>query len=324
MFPTEKLRDEFGPYFEYLKTAKYFDDKMDDCMYGVHPFNVVSFSERYGKKYNAIAAKNEKLFHLIENEPTKLRNMFGHRNNNLVETEEQQMRNMFGHNNVFQSGGLIEEVANQEPNNELPPREPNVANNLNLYVPGQGSTYIVRESEYAIAEILYGLMKLKKSVLYIPETSTPEYIRSIRRCLEDPKYSRIEFAFVNASKDIRDTFFFQSQVDYTQPILFRPGSIQLLQLLRISENMASLAKLFKNGYQFLSRIRTHYLMPVRENGQLQAGGDSKNVELSFASEDALNVLYGDKTPQIGGKKRQTRRRPKQRKQNQRKYKTRKH
>jgi hypothetical protein len=393
MFPNQKLRESFGPYLNYMKGAKYFDDKMDDCLYGRHPFEVVAFGDRYGKKLNAVAAQNEKYLELLVKEPQKLRNMFGHNNNfmptdaeegeimrrmfgysnnNFVNiTEEERLRHMFGHNNNFmptnkeegaimrrmfgnnnlmptnkEEGEIMRRTFGNNNNNFVPTAKEegqimrrmfgnnneiqsggvdHIADTMNMYVPGQGLTHVVRESKYEIAEILYGLMKLKKTVLYIPKTSKPEYIRSVKNCLTDPKYARIEFAFVNASKDVRDTFFFQSQVDYTQPILFRPGSIQLLHLLRISENVASLAKFFKNGYQFLSRIRTHYMVPVKENGanQAQAGGSmSENVELSILSEKAIDMMYGNSKPQAGGsryKRKQTRRKHKVRK-----YKTRKH
>jgi hypothetical protein len=255
MFPTTKLRDQFGPYLNYLEQAKYFDDKIDDCLYGVPPFHITKFEDNYGKKFNDIVEKNE--------EHVKA----------LKET--------------------------------MMPME-------------RGSTFIVTDNEQPIPKILYGLME-GMTVLYNPNTSMAGYTQDINTILTNPLYSRVEFAFVNLSMDKRDAFTFQSQMDYEQPMLFRPGSSQLIDLLKISDSMASLAKMFKNGYQFLSRIRTHYI-PAREkveNRQKEqvGGGNSKNI-----SENAYDFLYS-KTSQSGGRIQKTR---KARKQKQRKYKTRKH
>jgi hypothetical protein len=269
MFDTKELRDEFMPYMKYLRQATYFDDLIDECLYGVPPFVVTPFEKGFGK-YNPVYDKNlEKLDEIVD--PQRRRDMFGHNNGNEVND----------------SGPVLFVSEMENPSDLIP-------------------------------AILHGLSVAKKPVVYMPNTATQEYRDAVNAFLADARYSRIEFAFVNVARDAREAFFFQSQLDPTQPIVFRPCK-QLIQLLSISKDLPSLANLFKNGYQFLSRIRTHYLL-AQAPRQVQQGGRNE-FDPANLSQEAIHTLYA---PVASGGKRKMKYTRKRRAHRARKYKTRRH
>jgi hypothetical protein len=274
MFEHKKDRVQFETYLKYLKDAKYFDDYLDDCLYGQPAFNVIPFDKQFGK-YTATFNANE----------AKLKKMMEEKNTMYV---------------PYNKKANIQNINTTSVNVVRRMNEPSIQ----------------ETDESVILRILFGL-KQGRTVLYIPSNSSPEYLESIKNCIRNPKYSRIEFAFVNASKDVRDTFYFQSTMDTDQPMLFRPCR-HLELLLQMCSNFQEMNKLFKNGYQFLSRIRTHYLMKAGR-AQVQTGGGEENDSIAVQSDQALDILYsmnGGKSKKHMTRKRKTR--------SQRKYKTRKH
>jgi hypothetical protein len=118
------------------------------------------------------------------------------------------------------------------------------------------------------------------SVTYMPSTASAAYISSLQRARRN--FPNIEFMFVNKSRDTRPIFFFQSEFNTEEPAFFRP-SRHLILLLSMCRSLEDLSLLFNKGYQFLSRIRTHFLKRYKT----QTGGGN-----TVDSEDALAFLYG--------------------------------
>lgn len=136
-------------------------------------------------------------------------------------------------------------------------------------------------------------------VFYIPDTASDVYKQSLTTTLK--QFPRIEFAFVNKSTDSRRIFFFNSVFAVGEPAFFRAACPRLQQLLSMCRTLDDLSVIFRNGYQFLSLIRTHFLKRYRDGTTGGAVGNVGN------SENAYEFLYGNN--HVGGfRNRKTRRR----------------
>ncbi len=149
------------------------------------------------------------------------------------------------------------------------------------------------------------------SVLYMPSTASAAYIAALQRTRRN--FPRIELMFVNQSADLRPIFFFQSEFNVREPAYFAASSPHLQMLLHTCRSLGDFAGQFKNAYQFLSRIRTHFLKRMKSNvaGGKRGGGED------VGSEEALAFLYG--IPHAGGRRTYRRRRSIRRKTRARKH-----
>jgi len=147
----------------------------------------------------------------------------------------------------------------------------------------ENGTLVFSETDATIPRILQAL-QAGYNVRYIPTTASRVYKDSLETTLA--RFPRIEFAFVNKSPDRRNIFFFNSMFDVQEPAFFRAGAPHLQQLLSACGTLSDLATLYKDNYQFLSRIRTHFLKKYKQQG----GGAAENQ--TQESENALEFLYG--------------------------------
>ncbi len=167
------------------------------------------------------------------------------------------------------------------------------------------------EEAYIVPKILQAL-QAGYDIHYMPTTASEVYKQSLEITLQ--RFPRIEFAFVNHSPDMRDIFYFNSVLDVKEPVYFKAGCPHLLQLLSCCGSLSDLAKVFHDNYQFLSRIRTHFLKRYKQTAgsrrqpgsRRQRGGEDDVEDLGAASENALAFLYGAAGSQQGGKRRATR------------------
>jgi hypothetical protein len=158
----------------------------------------------------------------------------------------------------------------------------------------KNETLVLSETDATIPRILQAL-QAGYNVRYIPTTASRVYKDSLDTTLA--RFPRIEFAFVNKSPDRRNIFFFNSMLDVQEPAFFRAGAPHLQQLLSACGTLSDLATLYKDNYQFLSRIRTHFLKKYKQQGG--AAVETQTQE----SENALEFLYGRgiRGGQSGGK-----------------------
>ncbi len=170
-----------------------------------------------------------------------------------------------------------------------------------------GGMLEIRENDGTTVPRILQALAAGVHVKYLPPTASTEYLESLETTLA--RFPRIEFAFVNASTKMQRNMFFNSVFNVAEPAFFRAGCPHLQQLLMACSTLDELSAFFRNAYQFLSRIRTHYLKKYRRAATAAAtatarvGGGEGNM---LDSEDAMEFLYGAKAL-TGGKRRGGRR-----------------
>jgi hypothetical protein len=133
------------------------------------------------------------------------------------------------------------------------------------------------------------------------------YVESIGKTLAGSAGDRLECIFSDGrpASEVADKpeMFFQFAIDVNRPIFMSHTNPQLQMLLAMVATPAELSNMFKNNYQFISRIRIHVSKPVRNltrfnmpAANAMAGGGHGTAEGAH-TDDGLNFLYG---PMAGG------------------------
>lgn len=302
MFPTAESTSVFRPYLNYLSRATYFEDVEDPSLIDGHPFQVVPFAEGLKPFQDIVNMNQSKVAKLSRNLSGSVYTDSTNSNNKSI------ISNVLSELNQTMKYGNNSSSRNSR-NNTFVSKTPTNINEPAPYntTPTQSSIVLTENNEMTIPTILYWLTR-GIHVNYIPKTANPQYIDSLKYTLE--KFPRLEFAFVNLAKDMRRIFYFQSTLNVKEPAFFGAGSPQLLQLLSTCETLSDLAERFRNGYQFLSRIRTTFLKRYRRLSQgdsevcrvlgyskEQRGGNSysniSSEDIAEDAEDGLYFLYGD-------------------------------
>ncbi len=169
-----------------------------------------------------------------------------------------------------------------------------------------GGMLEIRENDATTVPRILQALAAGVHVKYLPPTATAEYLESLETTLA--RFPRIEFAFANASTKMQRNMFFNSVFNVAEPAFFRAGCPHLQQLLSACSSLTELSAFFRNAYQFLSRIRTHFLKKYRRAAAAAAATAAQSAGGNVLdSEDALEFLYGAKALTGGQRKQRTQR-----------------
>jgi hypothetical protein len=170
----------------------------------------------------------------------------------------------------------------------------NMTNTFNATAP----YVILNEESFDIPLILKNL-RMGRAIYYKPSGVSESKRAYFEQFIQEPRYSRIEFAFYDTGTRLGPNYVFNYEIDLTQPMLLRPGNPVLEMMVSLMENKEKFQNVFKAGFQFLSLIRCYVLKGRRERGAGQLGGsEDRNTE------DAIELLYGASG---GARRRKTRR-----------------
>lgn len=177
----------------------------------------------------------------------------------------------------------------------------NAANTLVPTIPTMNSKYnAIIITTLNLPQILRAFVD-HVNVIYMPTSATNEFVSSFYKVLDSDAGKRLELIFVDKNLMVGPSHIFEYIMRTDQPIYFSANNPLLQTLLAMVTDTDSLETILKNNYQFLSRIRVHILKPMRRG--MYGGGDNSSDR---NTNTALEVLYNF----VGGRKIQTRHRPK--------------
>jgi len=124
----------------------------------------------------------------------------------------------------------------------------------------------------------------KKTVIFNPNTDdSKEYYNKLLQNMVT-LYSDMDIVFTPKIGTYYFSDFFKPEIDYTKPILFRPGNRILIDFLSMFLSLDEVSSYLRNGaYQIISRCRIGYLIKPRD---VMIGGNGD--EISSDKEDPLN------------------------------------
>jgi hypothetical protein len=273
MFDSPEQAEAFTPYINYLENAVYFEND-DPDLEGENAFNIVRFENGFGKKYNPVVEENIRTAASIQVGGGIVFSQSGLPNNrsNYSSNNESNNRSVNEFNKNYVASNY-----NASSTNFSSRGSPNSTKTSQMPVFQDNMAIINEHAHPNMIAFIIKMLQSGISVKYIPTTSSQKYIANLDKMIV--KYPRIEFAFKNKHKSYSASFVFQSEIDVTEPIYFKAGCKHLVQLLSLCKTFAepaqvfnnagkiirnkmySLETVYKNSYQFLSRIRTYYLIP---------------------------------------------------------------
>lgn len=292
MFDGPEQVEAMKPYLNYLSEATYFEDVEE--MEGEQPFYVVPYGKGLGK-FQEAANRN------------------GYMATQLPPLSEEELEDgvLVLRDSSASNMNRVAALATEAAPVEL------VGGKRSGKGTGKGSKRRSRKSrvggmeDMRIPRILQAL-RAGISVLYMPDGASEKAVAEMHRVRKTNP--RLEFIFTNASRDMRSPFFYQAEIETREPIFFKAGNRKLQQLISMCASFEDMRGVYTAAYQFLSRIRTHYMNPaglpadIRRlvqnalNGS-QMGGDLSEATNVFGIESAraLEFLYGS-SGQAGGRR----------------------
>lgn len=272
LFDSPEQTDVFKPYLEYLSEATYFPG---DDLAGEQPFYVVPYAKGFGKFQAAVDANNAAVTTLapVQAQPgSKLILMLTDFEDSMSANNVSRIRALGAPNTRELQGGA----------------------SMNLFTPND----IVRQVtvEKVIPQILQAL-DAGIHVQVVPQASdnsiVQRFIDSVR------KYPRTEFIFVNASHDTRWPNYYQFIIDVKQPMYFKAGCRQLRDLVSLCRSYGDFATIYRDAYQFLSRIRTYFVQLPKMLGG--SASTSSAINATAAADEAMEIMYGSNQQQGGAR-----------------------
>jgi hypothetical protein len=174
----------------------------------------------------------------------------------------------------------------------------NIASTVRL-VPRTDSLVHLNEESFTVANVIRALVD-NQSILYDPELTDLRFDAAMNDHLKDKNRDRLELVFADASLTYDPADMLLYTIDMKNKILIRSGNPLLLTMFMLMSDISELSELFRQNYQFLSRIRVHALK--RKGGPLAVFGGGRRGGGARNTEAALELLYG------GARVRRTRRR----------------
>jgi hypothetical protein len=299
LFDMPEQVETMKPYLNYLSDAAYFEDAEE--MEGEQPFYVVPYGKGLGRFQETAVQNGYKATQMPPLDPSELED-------GVLVLRDSLATNM----------NRITDLATNTPSAELMggKRSDVKRGSRRLTRQKKGSRGGMEDTR--IPRILQAL-RAGVSVLYMPDGVSEKAVAEMHRVRK--ANPRLEFIFTNASRDMRSPFFYQAVIDTREPIFFKAGNPKLQQLISMCGAFEDLQGIYANAYQFLSRIRTHYMNPAGLPADIrrmvqnaldgQAGGAEPNA-FGLESARALEFLYGSSSNNLtgGARKRRTVRRKK--------------
>lgn len=294
MFDGPEQVEAMKPYLNYLSEATYFEDVED--LEGEQPFYVVPYGKGLGK-FQDVANRNG--YMATQLPPLSAEEL----EDGVLVLRDSYASNMNRVASLAAEATPVELVGGTRSS--------------------KGSKRRSRKSriggmeDIRIPRILQAL-RAGISVLYMPDSASEKAVAEMHRVRKTNP--RLEFIFTNASRDMRSPFFYQADIETREPIFFKAGNKRLQQLISMCTTFEDLRGVYRDAYQFLSRIRTHYMNPAGLPADIrrlvqnalnasQMGGDLSEATNVFGIESAraLEFLYGS-SGQAGGRRQKATRR----------------
>jgi hypothetical protein len=275
LFDSVEETEAFKPYMEYLSETTYFPD---DDLAGEQPFYVVPYAKGFGRFQAAVDVNNAAAAALapVQAQPgSKLI---------LVLTDFEES---MGANNIARIRELGAPNTRELQGGATAPY-------MNLFAPKDIVRHVTAKN--VIPQILQAL-DAGIHVQIIPQASD---ISIVQRFMESVrKYPRTEFIFVNASQDTHWHAYYQFIIDVKQPMYFKAGCRQLRDLVSLCGSYGDFTTIYRDAYQFLSRIRTYFVQLPKT----LVGGGANGSSNAEAADEAMEIMYGAQGNQQGGARR---------------------
>jgi hypothetical protein len=235
MFPTKEMSEAFKNYYNYMDGITYLDDGNEDLYKKgfVHPGSPDEnenplYIVAYDKKLGTIKSAEDDS--LTYNQVSEL---------NMKRASKMRIEGMPILHEMGQ--GVIEIRPDQA-----------------LY----------KISQVELISLIIKLLLDGRTIIYNPINEVGYDVRYYNKLRGNMTglYGDIEFGFVPIIKNDNLADFFKPGINFTQPILFRPGNRIMILFLSMFLSLDGLSDALYNGsYEFMSRVRVAYLK--RERGQ---------------------------------------------------------
>jgi hypothetical protein len=182
----------------------------------------------------------------------------------------------------------------------------NIARTPHLVARSDGMVYL-NERNFTLPNVIRALVD-GQTVLYEPEMTDLRIDSAMNDLLKDSRKNRLELVFADASPTYDPADMLLYMIDLNNKILIRPGNPLLLTMFMLMRDIGELREVFRQNYQFLSRIRVHSLK--RKAGPLAVFGGARarrGVGREKNTEAALELLYGGARRQTARRRRVVRR-----------------